>query len=192
MNAEMDRLSMLIIALLRKAAGKALTKTQLIKLVFFCDLEAARQNKPLITECRYRTDQHGVVDYRIWDQAVKLSTVDEGLIVNEGTNPFGAPQTSVRMANDTFPETPDEIKQIVDKVWLKFGNWTASQLGAETHKLVPMDDEWENGVPVDPRDIAYEESDEFQKGCEDALRNYPENHTEAIPVEKYLEELGVD
>jgi uncharacterized phage-associated protein len=184
-----NKLSILIIALLRKAAEEGLTKTKLMKLVFFCDLEAARQKKPLITECQYRTDQFGVVDYRIWDQAVKLSALKKDLVLNEGTNPFGAPQTSIRMAKDTFPETPKNIQQIVNEVWTKYGHLNASRLGAETHRIVPMDDDWVNNVPVDPRDIAYEETQEFHEGCEKALKEYPKNHTESIPIEKYLEDF---
>ena len=191
MNTDSEDLFNLIIALLRKSGSQGLSKTQLIKLVFFSDLEAARNNQPMITKCNYHTHHHGIVSYAVWDATIQMSH-DGNIIAREEDSYKGTPTFNVSIINDIFPKTPSSIQHIVDIVWDKYGHLNASELGIESKKLVPMDDEWENNIPVDPRDIAYEETDNFQKGCKSAIHNYPEGHTKAKPIEEYLRKLKVE
>lgn len=179
-NIETPILETLIIALLRKAGLSGLSKMRLIKLMFFIDLESVRQGKGVLTDCQYRTDNFGVVDYRIWDVAQRLAE-DDRIQHSVEQNYFGSPSYVINMKKNDFPEIPEELKKIVNRVWQKYGKMTATLLGNETKRLVPMDDEWEIGVQVDPRDIVYEESDEFKSNLE-ALDDYPKGYTEVQPI----------
>ena len=181
-----SNLGIVIIALLREAGEKGLSKTQLMKLVFFVDLEAARGDGATITECNYKTDQYGVVDFGIWDRAVQMAA-SAGIQYLEHATGFGNPMYRVILVKDEYEPTPGSIKQIIDVVWGKYGGLTASQLGGLTKTLVPMDDEWEINIPVDVRDIAYEESPEFEDLCEYVKKHYPADHSEVKPIDELLE-----
>ena len=191
MDRNSENLESLIISLLRKSGSNGLSKTQLIKLVFFSDLIAVKNNMPLITQCSYITDQYGVVDYSIWDAAVRLSASGD-IVIKEESNYYGTPRYTAKIVNDTFGEIPSNLQKIVDIIWLKYGSMTASELGVETKRLVAMDDEWQNNIPVDPRDIAYEESDEFVNGCKEALKKYPEGYSEPKSISEYLRDLKLE
>jgi uncharacterized phage-associated protein len=179
-NIETPILETIIIALLRKTGLSGLSKMRLIKLVFFVDLESVRQGKGVLTDCQYRTDLFGVVDYMIWDVAQSM-VEDDSIQHSVEQSYFGTPSFVINMKKDDFPEIPEELQEIVNRVWQKYGKMTATLLGNETKCLVPMDDEWEIGVRVDPRDIAYEESDEFRSNLE-ALEDYPNDYTEVQPI----------
>lgn len=187
MSRKEDTLVQTILSLLRKAGSRGLTKTQLIKLVFFVDLEACRSGSGPITNCSYRTDQYGVVDYGIWSAAEELA--EDGIIKRANVRDYHDHTTyRVILASDKYGDTADNIDEITSLVWGRYGDRTAAQLGSITKTLVPMDDEWEIGVAVDPRDIAYEESDEYKKHCEQVLANYPEGHSKVEPIAELLEQ----
>jgi uncharacterized phage-associated protein len=175
-----------IIALLRKSGKHGLTKTQLIKLVFFVDLEACRATKRPLTACQYRTDHYGVVDYGIWDTALAIDTDRQQIKYLPEPNYYGAPTHRIFLVNDVYGEMPPQIQEVVDKVWEKYGQKSAAQLGGITKEFVPMDDEWEEGIAVDPCDIVYEESDEFQEHCRKVLDSYPEHHSEIRPIDELV------
>ncbi|MCX6647363.1 MAG: hypothetical protein NTY09_13545 [bacterium] len=176
-----DILKSLIIALLRKAGEKGLTKTQVIKLVFFCDLESARTNGILLTKCQYRTDHHGVVSYEAWDVAESLADT-WNIVYSKESSFFRSPSYRVTLIKDCFPVPDEKMQGIVEAVWVKYGGLTATQLGLKTKELVPMESKWEEGITVDPRDIAYEESGEFNKMAENFSNKYPEGYGPVEPV----------
>jgi uncharacterized phage-associated protein len=175
-----------IIALLRKAGRNGLTKTQLIKLVFFVDLESCRATKKPLTACRYRTDHYGVVDYGIWDTALAIDTDRQQIRYSPECNYYGTPTHRIFLVNDIYGDIAPEIMEVLDRVWKQYGKMNAAQLGGITKTLIPMDDEWEEGVAVDPRDMVYEESPEFQDHCRKVLDTYPEHHTEVRPIDELV------
>ena len=181
MQRTFSRLESLIIALLRMAGDAGLSKTQLIKLVFFSDLESARMSGETVTGCEYRTDQFGVVNYEIWDVALVMA---DGECISYSVKPAPSGGKSYRIAllRDEFDPTAPELLAVVRRVWEKYGRLTAAQLGGLSKNLVPMDDEWETGVVVDPRDICYEESDEFLEHCKSVLKDYPKEHSPLRPL----------
>lgn len=186
MCCDEETLIPVIVELLRKAGKLGLTKTQLIKLVFFTDLEACKEGIGPVTSCNYHTDQYGVVDYSIWDTTIKM--VDSGCVEHTYDEDFsGYTRHNIVLVSDEYDDTPQELVDLISQVWAIYGTRTASQLGAITKSLVSMDDEWESGVQVDPRDIAYEESDRFNEHCDHVKDNYPEGHTEVRPIEELLE-----
>jgi uncharacterized phage-associated protein len=181
-----DVLKNIIIALLRKAGDVGLSKTKLIKLVFFTDLEASRQGQGPLTNCEYRTHTYGVVDFKIWDYALDELVDGTNIVYESALTKFGDPTYLIFLHNDAFGETPKNIIEITEIVWSKYSKYNTVELGSLTKEIVPMDDEWITDVLVDPRDIAYEESEEFQSQCRDALNNYPDNHGPEIPIDEFL------
>ena len=185
MDQDLNILETIIIGLLRKAGGHGLSKTQLIKLVFLLDIEAVRRNGSCISGCRYHTDQFGVVDYNIWDAAMALAD-EEHIKFSADHNEFGSPIYRIFLVEDIFESPLPDVQAAVDIVWEKYGELNAAKLGGITKEFVPMDDEWETGVLVDPRDIVYENSKGFQNHANRVLGNYPEDHSEIRPIEEII------
>ena len=189
MDVTMDVLSDVILLLLNKAGENGLTKTQIIKLVFFVDLEAAKRIGMPLTDCDYKTYTYGVVDFSVWDKVNALAKKNIGLKIHSYPTGFG---------NDSYkavldPNTVDLegvsqlVNDIVEAVWFEYGSFSASKLGGITKQLVPMDDEWEINIPVDVRDIAYEQSEEFAEMVRRSKD--PNNYGEAMTYEEFMQYL---
>ena len=186
MNLNSDVLAAVLLELLRKAGDEGLTKTQIIKLVFFVDLEACRQTGEQLTDCSYKTYTYGIVDFAIWDKVEAMQSDFPNIEIRRGQTSYGSPNQKAILKKDNIPPAPAHIAELVDKIWSLYGGLSAAKLGERTKKLVPMDDEWEINIPIDVRDIAFETSAEFGqmvRKCRDDFDNF---HSGIKPIKDIL------
>jgi len=183
-----NALTDVILLLLDKAGKAGLTKTKIIKLVFLVDLEAAKRTREQLTDCSYQTLTYGVVDLAIWDRLCALGAKLSSINIYYENTAYGNRSTRAVLAPEfsSWGDIPSFTKEVVDEVWERYGSYSASRLGGVTHELVPMFDEWEEHVPVDVRDIAYESSDEFKEIVRKAKADSGRVHSDYIPIEEYL------
>jgi uncharacterized phage-associated protein len=189
MDAGMDVLSDIILLLLHKAGASGLSKTQIVKLVFFVDLEAAKRTGLPLTNCSYKTLHYGVVDLSIWDRVEALEDKITGLKIHRDKTSHDHPYYRAVLSPDSAIDPAvlsAEAGELVESVWAQYGACSAAELGELTKKLVPMDDEWELDVPVDVRDIAYEMSEEFKAMVRQSQEDFDSFHTGLKPIEELL------
>jgi uncharacterized phage-associated protein len=122
--------------LLRMAAPGKLSKTALIKLCYFADLENTRRSGEPITESSWQRDEFGAVEYAIPNAARDIRGVD----VFDYTTHTGNHGTDFCVSDDLHDieaELSMNEKAVLGYVWASYGGWTAVRLGAESKKTKP-------------------------------------------------------
>ena len=132
----MGRTEAVVCYLLEKARPNPISKTSLMKLCYFADLEGMRRfGRPLTEESWERAD-YGVVAYGIPNAARQIPGVDafdyDTYSGKHGTNFCAGPE-----ALAFRDELGMDDKAILDDIWSRHGHWQATALGSESKRTEP-------------------------------------------------------
>jgi len=121
--------------LLAKRAPRKLSKSALLKLCYFADLENVRRHGKPITDGQWRRDDYGAVAYEIPNAARLIAEVE----VHDYTTYTGMHGTDFWLAEvkDCGLGLTMNERVVLNDVWEQFGTRSAKDLGAETKKTEP-------------------------------------------------------
>lgn len=132
----MSKTEAVICALLRKATPHKLSKTALIKLCYFIDLEHTRRFGSQITAVEWRQDEFGAVAYDIPNTARTIPGVD----VFDYTTHSGKHGTDF-CAGEGLGEYESQLgineRAVIDDIYGRFGQWGAVRLGNASKETEP-------------------------------------------------------
>jgi uncharacterized phage-associated protein len=113
-----------------------LTKTQLMKLSYFADLEHMKRYGTMLSEASYIRDKRGPVDYSIPDTAQSMDDVD----CVSGSNFYGSPEYDFKRKEsmvDSAKNLSSSAQSTLDWVIENYGQMSASRLSELTHSTEP-------------------------------------------------------
>lgn len=133
--------------LLSKRAPRKLSKSALLKLCYFCDLESVRRFGRPITDARWHRDTYGAVAYEIPNAARQI----DGVAVSDYVTYTGNHGTDfcLEVSMDFGSELTLNERAVLDDIWDSFRGRSAKDMGIETKKTKP----WLLAVAADTQEL---------------------------------------
>jgi hypothetical protein len=123
-----------ILNMLRLAGGRGVSRTMLVKLVYFTELEGWRRFAQPITGTPFRLYHYGA-----WAPEVVSLAEEESTLIDHSRFMGFYPEHNYKLKEDApVPDLPDEIERLVRDIFEAYSRRTAAEVGALSKATEPM------------------------------------------------------
>ncbi len=124
----------LILNILRRAGTRGVSRTMLVKLVYFTELEGWRRFARPITGTPFRLYHYGA-----WAPEVVSLAEEESVLIDHSWFTGFYPEHNYKLKADAdVPDLPDEVERLVADVFDSYSRKTAAEVGALSKETEPM------------------------------------------------------
>jgi hypothetical protein len=127
-----------LIAATCQRSGYELTRTKLVKLLYFVDVRAWERSGRVLTGVDWMWHNYGPYSAEIVSTCDRMATHDE-ISIKMTSNFYGSPQYRITTVTEGYYQRPEVgVVELVREVVAEFGNKPPAKIGDLSYETIPM------------------------------------------------------